>query len=251
VHLRRNCAPRFCLHAQVNRFGEVVLLDSEERFSTRTWYGAISLKGMNDHLLSESKAIDQALAASDWPSVIQVLEGCPDLVNAVFPKNRRQSTLLHMAAAGEVSAYFVEQLLRLGAFRTVRDASGLQAVEIVERTGADHLLTLLKPEINRNLEPERISFIQEMFHGFLRTFMLAYKTPVPLRLPQLSVFTEVDQLRVWFPIPMMAGGCSFWIEEEKSQSVLHAETWCRICSGSGMHHRITPFEITLLEEGFV
>jgi hypothetical protein len=226
-------------------------LDSEERFPTRTWYGAISLKGMNYDLLSESKAIDQALAAGDWPSVIQVLGGCPDLVNAVFPKNRKQSTLLHMAAVGEASPYFVEELLRLGAFRTVKDASGLQAVEIAERTGAEHLLTLLRPETNRNLEPDRLSFIQEMFHGFLRTFMLAYKTPVPLRLPQLSIFTEVDQLRVWFPIPMMAGGCNFWIEEEERKSVLHAQTWCRISGGSGMHHQITPFEITLIEEGFV
>jgi hypothetical protein len=226
-------------------------LNSEEQFPARTWYGAISLKGMNYHLLSESKAIDQALAAGDWPSVIRVLEGSSDLVNAVFPKNRKQSTLLHMAAVGEASPYIVEELLRLGAFRTVKDASGLQAVEIAERAGADYLLTLLKPETNRNLEPERLSFIQEMFHGFLRTFMLAYKTPVPLRLPQLSVFTEVDRLRVWFPIPMMAGGCNFWIEEEERQSVLHAETWCRICDGSGMHHRITPFEITVIEEGFV
>jgi len=228
-----------------------VRLRGRERFPTKTWYGALSAKGMNSELLEESKEIELALKHDDWGRVMYVLQTNPDLVNAVFPKNKEQFTLLHLAARRRAPIVYVEDLVRLGAFRTIKDASGLQALAVAERVWAEHLFSVLRPKVARAIDPERLSFIQEMFHGFLRTFMLAYKTPVPLRLPQLSIFTEVDQLRVWIPIPMMAGGCHFWVEEEGNEFVLHAETWCRICGGSGMHHRITPFEITLLEEGFV
>ena len=104
-------------------------MESEEGFPTRTWYGALSATGMTyQDLFPESEAIDRALSQNDWHAVIQELEKCTDLVNAVFPRNRQQSTLLHVAAERHVPVSCVEHLLHLGAFRTIRNASGRQAL---------------------------------------------------------------------------------------------------------------------------
>lgn len=206
---------------------------------------------MNDDSIEESEAIESALRKNNWLAVVEVLQACPSIGNAIFPKNRGQSTLLHVAAERNAPPDFVAELVRLGVFRTVKDAYGRQPHQIAKRNGFEELAWPLQPELAVELDPDCLGLIQEMFHGLLRTFMRAYHTPVQLRLPQLSILLEVQDVRVWFPIPGMAGGCNFWLEKEESEYALHAESWCRICGGSGMHHRITPTEIVLIEEGFV
>ena len=81
--------------------------------------------------------------------------------------------------------------------------------------------------------------------------MVAYMVPHEAWLPQLSVLTEVDSLAVWFPIPGMYGGFHFWIEDAPDGAALIAESWCRVNTGSEMRHRITPFEVILVDEGFI
>lgn len=219
--------------------------------TTRQWNGALTIAGMNGKLVSEWERVSGAVKEGNMSVVMSLLHENPDLVNAVYRKGRSWFTLLHWAAAIDAPKEFVGDLIDLGAFRTVRDSSGQRPADVAARRGLVILYDILEPKVIEHGEEERLALIQELFHGLVRAAMVAYKVRKPLRLPQLSVLTELPSSALWFPIPGMAGGFHFWLEHNTNGSALIAESWCRICGGSGMRHRITPFEILLQEEGFV
>jgi len=65
----------------------------------------------------------------------------------------------------------------------------------------------------------------------------------------LTEFSENASL--WFKIIGIYGGFNLHLQREESGEVLIAESWSRIVSGSGMRHRVAPFEVVLLKKGFV
>ena len=56
---------------------------------------------------------------------------------------------------------------------------------------------------------------------------------------------------MWFTVPGMYGGFSYWLETDGVEPRLIAESWCRVVGGSGQRHEVTPSGSQLLEEGFV
>jgi hypothetical protein len=226
------------------------MTERAERPSLR-WDGALTIQGMNGEFVQERDQIARAVAADDWAAMMPLLSEYPDLVNMTLRRDRSWSTLLHWAAANDAPEEFVRELTRLGAFRSVRDPAGKRAIDIVASKERQTLVELFDPKLEQTVSPEHLSFMQELFHGLIRAAMLGYHVSVPLRLPQLSILTERQDIAIWFPVPGMAGGFHFWLEKEEHSHVLLAESWSRIVGGSGMRHRITPFEVILLEEGFV
>ena len=57
-----------------------------------------------------------------WPEVLEILENRPDLVNATRPGGRSLYAPLHQAANGGAPNIVIESLLKIGAFRTLRNA---------------------------------------------------------------------------------------------------------------------------------
>jgi hypothetical protein len=206
---------------------------------------------MNGELVREWSQVASAAKNRNWTGVMPLLNEHPELVNAALRKGRSWFTLLHCAAANDAPEGFISDLIDAGAFRTVKDSAGQRPVDVASRMGFRGMVNLLEPEAQEHFDAESLTFIQELFHGLIRAAMLAYKVKDPLWLPQLSVLTELNDSAIWFPVPGMAGGFHFWMESRDGASALIAESWCRMCGGSGMRHRITPFEVILEEEGFV
>lgn len=220
------------------------MAESAERAHVE-WSG---IPGTNQELL---KLKSQLTAGADWAAYVGALQAEPRLVNTAFFKQGSWSTLLHEAVRLHAPLEFIRELVRLGAFRTVLDSQGQRPVDIAVTERLTHLVAALEPSREQTKDLNRLLRIQELFHGLIRSTMLAYDVHVKLWLPQLSVLTESSADSIWFPIPGMYGGFLFWLEQTNESAALIAESWCRVAGGSGMRHRITPVEVTLEEEGFV
>jgi hypothetical protein len=215
------------------------------------WYGNPPLEDLSVESLAERGQVATAAKDGNWAELLDVLETNPSLVNSSRPGGHSWFTPLHQAAYHNASEKIVLELIGLGAFRTLKSSSGERPVDIARRKGFDDCADLLEPAIRRPADPLQLAAIQELLHGLVRAVSLKYRIAIRLRLPELSVLTEFDDQALWFPIPDMYGGFNIWLEEEQGQSVLIAESWCRVVDGSGMRHRITPKQVVLVEEGFV
>jgi hypothetical protein len=189
------------------------------------------------------------MEARDWAALVKQIEERPMLVNTIYRRGRSTFHLLHEVVRHDVPRSVVHDLVKLGAFKTVKDSSGRRPVDIARKSGFDDLVIPLKTEALHPGDRKNLAYIQELFHGLIRAFMLAYKAPTDLRLPPLSILTEGWNTKVWFPIPGMYGGFHFWLDSDDNGTFLIADSWCRVCGGSEMRHRITPFEAVLIEEG--
>ena len=98
---------------------------------------------------------------------------------------------------------------------------------------------------------EELAKVQELFHGLIRARARGAGIAVPRRLPKVEDAKGTASEPTWFPISGMYGGFAYWLEWEKREPRLHAQSWCRVVAGSGQYHLITPNEVRLIEEGFV
>jgi ADP-ribosyl-[dinitrogen reductase] hydrolase len=218
----------------------------EQRTPDPHWNGVIHRITSKSH--AGGDGLLPALEARDWGALLRLVRETPTLVNTVYRKGRSTFHLLHEVARRNAPADLVHELVRLGAFRTVADSAGQTPIDVAMKNGAHDLAWALQPTIVNPLEPRRVAFIQELFHGLIRAVMLGYNISDELWLPQLSILTEAKDQKIWFPIPGMYGGFHFWLEQP-SGPVLIADHWCRVFAGSDMRHRITPTEVILVEEG--
>jgi hypothetical protein len=65
------------------------------------------------------------------------------------------------------------------------------------------------------------------------------------------VLAEIGTRKVWFAVPGMYGGFSFWLDGTGAGSRPMPESWCRVVEGSGQRHEITAQGARLVAEGFV
>lgn len=96
-----------------------------------------------------------------------------------------------------------------------------------------------------------IAEVQELFHGLIRARARGGGISAPRKLPKLIDATGTAADPVWFPVPGMYGGFAYWLEWQEDDPQLHAQSWCRVVSGSGQYHLITSKEVRLIDEGFV
>lgn len=230
--------------------GSLAMTEHFER-PTRHWDGAIAVNGMNRELVEVRHRLAAAAENADWAILLRILNDNKELVNSAFRWRGTSSTLLHRAAHLNAPVEVIQELVHLGAFRTLKDSYGRRAVDVAIKERVLPLVASLEPRIDQPVNGNVLAFTQELFHGLIRAAMLAYEVREKMRLPQLSVLTESEVLALWFPIPGMYGGFQFWLEGADGSPALIAESWCRLVGGSGMRHRITPFEVILVEEGFV
>ncbi len=93
--------------------------------------------------------------------------------------------------------------------------------------------------------------IQTNFHQVIlgRVADLIQKHQVDL--PTLSFPLNSKNEKLWFPIPGMYGGFSYWFEQEDKVIKLICESWSRVVGGSGQRHEITEDNFQLVDERFV
>jgi hypothetical protein len=105
-------------------------------------------------------------------------------------------------------------MLQLGAWRTLRSAKGERSVDIASKEKYEHLIPLLEPVHKRHVPYRKLQKIQEQFHCLIRTRMhyLGKIEEFGLRLPELEILLEIEEPKMWFPVPGMYGGFCYWLE---------------------------------------
>ncbi|CAL4181770.1 unnamed protein product [Meganyctiphanes norvegica] len=156
-------------------------------------------------------------------------------------------TPLHYASYGKAPKNIIENLLSLGASKTLKTAEGQTAYDIAVHMNMpqDTLDILQVPEdIRKNEEG-----IKKMEKGLHETILGRSKSLIDkhnMQLPQLSFLYEFGDF--WFPIPGMYGG----FHVRKCDQGVETESWCRVAGGSGQRHLIDrEGNVILTEEGFV
>lgn len=188
----------------------------------------------------------------NWSGVLEILANRPELVNATRPGGHSLYAPLHQAAHAGAEIEVIDQLISLGAWRTLRNAKGERPLDVAQTKGHAHLLGVLAPVYKRRVEERTLVRIQSRFHDLIREVAVRYPVPTEnLRLPELEPVLEFDRRHFWFSVPGMYGGFHYWLVCDGPGARLAVQSWSRVAEGSGLQHDITEHQTTLIDREFV
>lgn len=215
------------------------------------WDGITRLDALTNDEVQARIQLADAAKSYDWPTVFELLSRHGDWVNASRLGGKTQYAPLHQAAHAGAPIEIVDQLIRMGAFRTLQNARGERPIDVAERRGHYQLREILAPQLKHLIPVGVLLKIQFHFHEVIRGRIDRQLPNHELRLPELDPLLELDQPQIWFPVPGMYGGFSYRLATTGVDAKLVSESWCRVESGSGQRHEITSEGSKLVEEGFV
>lgn len=205
-------------------------------------------------LLEDGVRVRGALADAarhyEWEQMLAILRKQPDYVNASRLDGRARYAPLHQAASGNAPVDVIDELIRLGAWRTLQNAHGERAVDVAERKYRWHLREILTPVLKREVPHGVLHTVQRHFHAVIRNRVASDVRAHKLRLPELEPLLELDDPTVWFPVPGMYGGFRYVLARDGVSATLIAESWCSVVGGSGQRHEINARGSRLVAEGF-
>lgn len=209
--------------------------------SAPQWCGVLDAEEVSP----QRQVLADAARDGDWIRVLALChEGLP--VNGSRPGGPSMFAPLHQAAWHGADPRTVQQLLALGAWRTLRSAKGERPVDIATRKGHHHLLELLQPQVVRPCDPDTLSWLDLRLAELVERRIRPHLT-CRLRHPCTEVLTELDDEGLWYPVPGMYGGFHVRLREAH----LYVTSWCRVAGGSGQANVVTREEFWLVDEGFV
>jgi hypothetical protein len=215
------------------------------------WDGITRAETLHEHAVQVRHALADAAKSYNWPRVFKVLSEHRELVNTTRLGGSSLYAPLHQAAHGGAPIDVAQRLIGMLAWRTLQNAQGERPVDVAERLGHRHLLGVLTPDLKHDVPHGVLLKIQAHFHAVIRGRAERSVREHALRLPQLEPLLELDRPHMWFPVPGMYGGFSYWLEATGVEAKLVSESWCRVVDGSGQRHEITSAGSQLAEEGFV
>lgn len=215
------------------------------------WDGIVRPEILSEEKLRVRSALADQAKAYNWPAVLSILSESADLVNVCRPGGKSLYTSLHQAAHAGASVETVLRLIELGAWRTLQNARGERACDVAERMGHRHLQAVLQPILKHRVPMGILLKLQCHFHKVIRARTEGIVPSHELRLPELEILLELEQPRMWFPVPGMYGGFGYCLEEFGANAKLVVESWCRVVEGSGQRHEVTTGGCRLVAEGFV
>lgn len=215
------------------------------------WDGNVGLGNLDEADASLRCGLADAAREYNWSTVIDTLHANPVLVNTTRPGGASLFAPLHQAAHGGAPTMIVEELLRLGAWRTLQNANGERPIDIAERRGHGHLLGIMQPLLKRHVPIGILLKIQHHFHEVIMGRAAEQVRDAGLRLPELEPLLEHEPQDVWFAVPGMYGGFSYDLKSDGVDAVLVAVSWCRVVDGSGERHEVTSAGSKLVAEGIV
>ena len=215
------------------------------------WDGVRKAETLKDDWVGTRHAVADAARDYRWLLLLALLKKTPELINTTRVDAPSLYAPLHQAAHGGAPVEVAARLIRLGAWRTLRAARGERPVDIAARKGHAHLLELLQPVYAHEVPLDVLARIQTHFHEVIRGRVERLVREHDLRLPELEPLLELPRPHLWFAVAGMYGGFSYTLEAAGATSRLIAESWCRVCGGSGQRHLISAAGSTLVDEGFV
>lgn len=216
-----------------------------------TWDGVTRAETLRDDVLRFRHELANAAKNYDWRRLLELLSGRKEHVNATRPGGPSWYAPLHQVAHGGAPVDVAEQLILMGAWRTLRNAEAQKPIDIASRRGHGHLRTVLTPTYRHVCALETLSHVQAHFHELIRSRADDLIREHQLRLPELEPMLELERPEMWFPVPGMYGGFSYRLSTEAREVALISESWSRVVGGSGQRHEVTAAGVQLLEEGFV
>ena len=103
----------------------------------------------------------------DWTRAMAILREHPTLVNTSRPGGGSRFAPLHQAAHGGAPLEVAEELILLGAWRTLRNALGQRPIDVADRRGHKHLLGVMEPRLKRHVPIGVLLGIQSHFHDVI------------------------------------------------------------------------------------
>ena len=186
-----------------------------------------------------------------WTELVELLKDCQWYINSCRLPIDKSSTIdlctpLHYAAKGGAPKDVFEELIKLGASKTLKDINGKTAYDIGKSNGLpEDVLTLI--EVPTAIQ-EKESDIQNMESGLHKVILGRVETLVKehgLQLPQVAFMYEFGE-GIWYPVPMMYGGFNIYMHDDGIEAV----SFCRVAGGSGQRHVINrKGEVELVEDG--
>lgn len=215
------------------------------------WDGITQTRTLDGEVTQMRHVLADAAKCGDWPTVLESLSRRREWINSTRPSGPSLYAPLHHAAWVGAPVTVAEQLITLGAWRTHQNARGERPVDVADRRGHRHLLKILAPEYKRRVPLGVLLRVQANFHTVIRGRAEHLIEEHELRLPELEPLLELARAKIWFAVPGMAGGFSYWLDADGVQPTVISESWCRVVGGSGQRHEITTRGGKLVEEGFV
>ncbi len=215
------------------------------------WDGVVQAKDLSPKIANLRHRLADAAKEGSWTKVLEMLRQHPELVNSSRPDGSSRFSPLHQSTYGGADVNVVQQLVQSGAWRTLQNARGERPVDVASRRGHGQLIPALEPVLKHKVPNGVLLRIHAAFHEVI---VGRIREPLPelkLRLPELEPLLELDRPKMWFPVPGMYGGFSYWLEGSGADAKLISESWCRVVGGSGQRHSITSAGYELVEEGFV
>ncbi len=211
------------------------------------WPGIIDTHVLGPEYLASADRFADTAKVGNWDEVFRILDSEGQLTPNQWRINGDSwCAPLHQVAWHGAPVEVVVQLIRRGAWRSLRNAAGDRPVDIARKHGHDHLLAALGvPEIRDTEQRKHAAWDRHLAD------LIADRTqrlkPVRFR-PVASEVIAVEPLpSMWFGYPGMYGGFNMSIEVDG----LIVSSWSRVVGGSGQRHAITERGCELVEEGFV
>jgi len=215
------------------------------------WDGTRLTKTLSEQHLRVRNTLADAAHEGDWDTVNRVLREDPSLANCVRLGGSSLFAPLHQAAYRNAALAVVEEIIRLGAWRTLENSRGERPIDVASRKGNRELLHQLEPELHWRVPDGILLSLERHFHDVINGRADKFVEEHALRLPSLRILLELQDPKMWFPVPGMYGGFSYKLAVDGVEPVLIAESWCRVVGGSGQRHRIESDGSKLVAEGFV
>ena len=215
------------------------------------WDGVLlEREAFNDSYVRATDMLADAARDGAWARVFDVLDG-RGVEFAVGANDWRRGgkswfSPLHQAAWHGAAAEVVQELVRRGAWRTLRDAQGRRPIDIARERRADHIIDLLEPQHIHSVSDRALEGMSSALADLVAAAARQANCVAPIRQLDAACVAESDTV-VWFPIPGMYGGFSV----QMFRGRLHVESWSRVVGGSGRAYVITGDRTTLVDEGFV
>ena len=215
------------------------------------WDGITQARTLDGKAAQMRQALADAAKYGDWPTVLELLTQRREWINSTRPSGPSWYAPLHQAARNGAPVMVAEQLIDLGAWRTHQTARGERPIDLANRRGHRHLFKILAPKYKRRVPLGVLLKVQAHFQTVIRGRAERLIEEHGLRLPELEPLLELDRPKIWFAVPGMAGGFSYWLEADGVLPKVISESWCRVVGGSGQRHEITGRGSKLVDEGFV
>lgn len=218
----------------------------------RTWSSVVDREDYRDDIARDLDRVARFAWAGAWEDVLALAKK-PDrqhdieLVNTPRLGTRSGYASLHHAAWHGADRAVIEQLLGLGAWRTLRTLDGLLPRDIARERGHRHLEDLLAvPDETRWERLDRIA-TEGLLHAVMQSRLIRHGLDGQLRLPQLGPIRELDGAEfLWCRISGMYGGFRLkW-----DAGAILVESMSRMDEGGEERHRVTPNEARLIRTGW-